>query len=258
MTKREAPLFNKKVLVTRNKEQARSFLKKIEELGGEGISVPLLTFAGTLSEAEAGKFRTDVVNADWLVFTSVNGVKHFLTWANDLVRSTPWKIAAVGEKTARYLQKAGFSVDVIPDVFVAENLASAMASHIKPEDMITVVKGNLSRDTIKKELSPLGCEISEWILYETRPDQEGIRMLRKAVHANRLDFITFTSSSAVHVFMHAMKEEDLTFLRKSCIVSIGPMTQAALQEYDLNSVVPSNHTIEGMLAKMCEMAKERE
>lgn len=258
MNEREAPLFNKKILITRNKEQAQTFLNKIKELGGEGISVPLLSFKAALSEEDAVQFQRQLADTDWLVFTSVNGVKHFLSYTKELSQSASWKIAAVGEKTARFLENHGLSVAVIPEIFVAENLAAALAPHVKPQDQIAVIKGNLSRDTIKKELSPLGCKITEWVLYETRQNEDGICLLRTAITANRLDFITFTSSSAVHTFMQAIKGEDLSFFRKASIVSIGPMTQAALQEYSLQSVVPNKHTIEGMLAKMCELAKERE
>ncbi|MGG3573801.1 uroporphyrinogen-III synthase [Bacillus gobiensis] len=258
MNDRKGPLFNKKILITRNKEQAQSFLTKIRELGGEGISVPLLTFACALSEKDTVRFRSQITDADWLVFTSVNGVKYFISYTKELSKPSSWKVAAVGEKTARFLQKHGFSVDVIPEIFVAENLAASLAPHVKSHDRIAVLKGNLSRDTIKKELSPLGCEITEWVLYETRPNEEGIGLLRTAITSNRLDFITFTSSSSVHTFMQAVKDEDLSYLRETSIVSIGPVTQSALQEYGLQSVVPSKHTIEGMLAKMCELAKERE
>lgn len=258
MNERTAPLFNKRILITRNKDQAQSFLTKIRELGGEGISVPLLSFEGALSEEDADRFRSQVADADWLVFTSVNGVKYFISYTKALNKPESWKVAAVGEKTALFLQNHGFSVNIIPEIFMAENLAASLAPHVKPQDRIAVIKGNLSRDTIKKELSPLGCKISEWVLYETRPNEEGQSLLRTVIAANRLDFITFTSSSAVHTFMLAVKSEDQTFLRKACIVSIGPVTQAALQEYGLQSVIPSTHTIEGMLSKMCELAKERE
>ncbi|BBP91262.1 hypothetical protein BsIDN1_48800 [Bacillus safensis] len=110
------------------------------------------------------------------------------------------KVAAVGEKTSAYLEQHGLKVDVVPERFIAEELADALLDHVRPGERVFVAKGHLSRDVVKETLIPLGIEVKEWILYETVKDEEGIAALKSAMTKQSFDFITFTSSSTVHSF----------------------------------------------------------
>ena len=92
----------------------------------------------------------------------------------------------------------------MPDEYVAECLADTLKRHASAAEPISVIKGNLSRDVIKAELEPLGYQIREWVLYNTIQDEKGMDELRRAASRSHFDFITFTSSSAVHTFMHAV------------------------------------------------------
>lgn len=191
----------------------------------------------------------------------MNGADFFFSYLkeNQLILPAHKKIAAVGEKTARRLKMHNVSVDVMPQEYIAEQLADALKQHAEPGETITVMKGNLSRDVIKQELVPLGFEVKEWVLYETIPDEEGIEALKDAAGQYSFDYVTFTSSSTVHTFMHVLGEE----LKKwkangTACISIGPLTNDALLTYGITSHTPDTFTIDGMLELMCSMSREEE
>lgn len=80
--------------------------------------------------------------------------------------------------------------------------------------------------------------------------------LRRAASRSHFDFITFTSSSAVHTFMHAVGDGEKAWENSGAsYISIGPLTEKALLEYGISSHVPDTYTIEGMLDVMCDVGK---
>lgn len=255
----DLPLKGKTVLVTRNQKQAAPFQKKVEALGGTAVSASLITFQEALPGECAGSLREDLSEPGWLVFTSVNGVRFFFFYLAEhgLTVSNRKKIAAVGEKTARALENRGVNADVMPDEYVAECLADALKLHAAVTEPITVIKGNLSRNVIKRELEPLGYQIREWVLYNTIQDEKGMDELRQAASRSHFDYITFTSSSAVHTFMHAVGDGEKVWENHgTAYISIGPLTEKALLEYGISSHVPKTYTIEGMLDVMCSMSRK--
>ena len=254
-------LHGQTVLVTRNERQAGVFQQKIEALNGHAVLTSLIRFEPTLTKEKAQAFLKDLQNSHWLVFTSVNGASFFLNYIKDhhLHKSlTHLKVAAVGEKTSAYLEQHGLKVDVVPERFIAEELADALLDHVLPGERVFVAKGHLSRDVVKETLVPLGIEVKEWILYETVKDEEGIAALKTAMTKQSFDFITFTSSSTVHSFMHVM-EADAAMLAASatCFVTIGPLTKEALLQYGISSETPDTYTIDGMLDLMCRLSERK-
>ncbi|SPU02541.1 uroporphyrinogen III cosynthase [Bacillus subtilis] len=128
------PLKGKTVLVTRNKAQAASFQQKVEALGGKAVLTSLITFRRALPNDVAEQVREDLAAPGWLVFTSVNGADFFFSYLkeNQLILPAHKKIAAVGEKTARRLKMHNVSVDVMPQEYIAEQLADALKQHAEP------------------------------------------------------------------------------------------------------------------------------
>lgn len=254
-------LYGQTVLVTRNERQAGAFQQKIEALNGHAVLTSLIRFEPTLTKEKAKAFLEDLEASHWLVFTSVNGASFFLSYIekHQLHQSlSHLKVAAVGEKTSAYLMQHGLKVDVVPERFIAEELADALIEHVHPEECVFVAKGHLSRDVVKNTLVPLGIDVKEWIIYETVKDEDGIIALKSAMMEQSFDFITFTSSSTVHSFMHAM-EADIDRLAASdtCFVSIGPLTQKALLQYGISSETPDTYTIDGMLDLMCRLSERK-
>src|SRR5207302_2794112 len=109
------PLFGKRVLVTRPRDQAAELVERLESMGAEAIEAPMIRIVppedfGPLDEAclRAGTF-------DWIIFSSANAVDTFiqrlLATPNDLRSLRTAKLCAVGPATAERLATRGLKVD---------------------------------------------------------------------------------------------------------------------------------------------------
>ncbi|MCA9774211.1 MAG: uroporphyrinogen-III C-methyltransferase, partial [Myxococcales bacterium] len=72
------PLFGRRVVVTRAREQASGFALRLAELGAEPIEFPTIDIRAPESWEELDAALDAVATYDWLVFTSANGVRFTL------------------------------------------------------------------------------------------------------------------------------------------------------------------------------------
>ncbi|WP_461200187.1 uroporphyrinogen-III synthase [Anoxybacillus sp. TBDG-1] len=240
-------LRGKRVLVTREKAQAKALSQTLERYGAIPVELPLIRIvrAEQTNQELLHKWHT----FDWIVFTSQNGVKYFFEHIGEMKPPTWPKVAVVGEKTAKALQKRNVVVDLIPNEFVAESLAEALKPLLSANARILLVKGNLARDTLREQLSNIA-NVTDWIVYETTYNEEAKPQLIHLLQRRMIDAITFTSSSTVHSFVQAVSGEnvDLSFVTIACI---GPITkQTALQLGLPVHVCPHTYTIDEMVEQL--------
>lgn len=128
------PLEGKTVLVTRNKAQATSFQQKVEALGGKAVLTSLITFRRALPNDVAEQVREDLAALVLACFYKCERGRLLFSYLkeNQLILPAHKKIAAVGEKTARRLKTHNVSVDVMPQEYIAEQLADALKQHAEP------------------------------------------------------------------------------------------------------------------------------
>src|SRR5947209_2708973 len=124
------PLFGKRILVTRPRDQAAELVERLEAMGAQAIEAPMIRITppddfGPLDEAceRAGTF-------DWIVFSSANAVDTFvqrlLETPHDLRALKGVKLGVVGPATAERLTRLGLKVDLTPAEFRAESMLQAM------------------------------------------------------------------------------------------------------------------------------------
>ncbi|WP_183183674.1 uroporphyrinogen-III synthase [Anoxybacteroides voinovskiense] len=244
------PLAGKTVLVTRGKEQAGAFSEQLKKAGAIPIEIPLISVSAVTETGEIENCVRDLFRYDWLVFTSANGVRFFFSFVCD---HTPLpNVAVVGQKTATALEKRGITPSVVPDEFVAEGLAEAMKSLVKPNDRVLLVKGNLARPTLKEALVQLGADVTDLVVYETKMNESGKAQLLDLLKKNAIDVLTFTSPSTVESFMNVMNEIEWEPLLAHCVIAcIGPVTKQAAEKVGLMvHICPEQYTIDGMIKAM--------
>ena len=118
------PLFGRRIVVTRTREQAGELSKALRDLGADVIELPTIRIEGPPDRHEFAELVTHAHEYDWLVFTSPNGVERFFdaffaSYADARSLGNP-RIAAIGEGTAKKIREYRFAVDLIPERFVAE------------------------------------------------------------------------------------------------------------------------------------------
>ena len=164
-----SPLAGKRVVVTRARSQASELCKMIEAQGGVAYEFPVIRIAWPEDLAPLDEAIGRLGEFDWLIFTSINGVKLFFERMkhNKVVLDVldRAKFAAVGPKTALALEKHGLLVDVIAEEFVGEGLADALRDKVLPGQRVLLPRGDLARKALPDALRKLGCLVTDVVAY---------------------------------------------------------------------------------------------
>jgi uroporphyrinogen III methyltransferase/synthase len=225
------PLFGKRIVVTRTREQAGELSKNLRDLGADVIELPTIRIEHPLDRQGFAEMVTAAHEYDWLVFTSPNGVERFFdaffaAYADARSLGNP-KIAAIGPGTAKKIQEYRFAVDLIPEKFVAEGLLAAFRKeHIENLTMLWV-KAEETREVLGEGLAQMGAIVDECIAYRTVAETEDPTGARAILEERGADLITFTSGSTVDHFF-AM---DIPWPEGCVAGSIGPVTSEVLAKH---------------------------
>jgi uroporphyrinogen III methyltransferase / synthase len=227
------PLFGKRVVVTRAREQASELRRLLEDSGAHVLQFPTIEIAPP--ESFAALDRAIDAKYDWLVFTSTNGVQFFFerlfARGKDVRALGGTKVAAVGQSTAEELRKRGLAPDVVPERFISTELLPLLA-----EDQrgirTAVVRAEEGREELIEELRRRGGEVDLVVAYRTIAADYDLDELRRLIAEDAIDAVTFTSASTVDHFFEKLNEEERSkVLLRATIASIGATTSAALEKY---------------------------
>ena len=161
-------------------------------------------------------------------------------------------MAAIGPGTAGALAAHGIDADVVPERAVAEELVRALAH--QPVRRALIARARSARDVLPDALRARGAQVDVLDVYETVAEPIADAVIERARSA---DYVTFTSASTVRFFLQA--DDHRAGLSPSTrIVSIGPITSAALREHGLEPhVQASHHDLEGLLEALLADAGAR-
>ncbi|WP_040207758.1 uroporphyrinogen-III synthase [Neobacillus jeddahensis] len=244
------PLLDKKVLVPRGKDQAKSFSQQIARYGGIPIEIPLIAFRPIENNQHLQDCLQALSTYDWIIFTSNVTVETFFSfYKKEEVNENFPKIAVIGKKTAAVLNELGLPVAFVPSAYVAEVFINEFLPMIESGTKILVPKGNLAREYIASSLTDVGALVDEVVIYETYMPEENKLRLAQMLAEHQLDILTFTSPSTVDHLMSVVEEFHLDEqLKDSLIACIGPVTEKKLLEYGLTvHASPQEYTVNEML-----------
>jgi uroporphyrinogen III methyltransferase/synthase len=227
------PLFGKRVVVTRAREQASELRRMLEDSGAQVLQFPTIEIAPP--ESFDSLDRAIDERYDWLVFTSVNGVASFFerlfAKGKDVRALASVKVAAVGQSTADDLRARGVRPDVVPERFISTELLPLLA-----EDQrgirTAVIRAEQGNDELIDELRRRGGDVDLCVAYRTIAAEYDLAELRELIESDAIDVITFTSASTVEHFCAKLTEaERAKVFARAAVVSIGDTTTAALRKY---------------------------
>ena len=195
-----------------------------------------------------GNFTAEELgSADWLIFTSKNGVHSFFHQFRekgmDLRSLASVKIAAIGGKTAEMLEELGLYADLIPDDFHSGALAEAMKQRLTGSETVWYLKAG-NADSHLQEALEKHCRFREIIVYENceaEPNLDDLPPLQE------YDGILFTCASSAKRLGKAMGN-----LWGACrIYSIGPKTTSCLKKCGAKSVLEAKlSTYDGLAERV--------
>lgn len=228
------PLFGRRIVVTRAQDQAAEFVDRLHALGADVVEWPVISLEPASDPTQLDQAIGRLSTYDWLIFTSVNGVRFFLERldrsASDL-RALKARICAIGPATRRAIESLHLKVDLMPEEYVAESLVAAFSSEALRGKRILLPRAAVARDLIPVELAKLGAEIDVVEAYRNEvPPDAGARAHEIFSGGKKPDWITFTSSSTVANTVAVAGRDALQGLR---IASIGPVTSKTIRQNGL-------------------------
>ena len=251
------PLLGKKIVVTRAREQASDLVEKLTGLGADVIECPTIKIVPAENAVPLEKAVLQLSKYDWLVFTSVNGVKYFFNFlfakGFDARALGHIKTAAIGPVTAQALLKYGINTDVIPESYRAESVVQAFAGIELTGKRVLLPRAADARPVLPVELGKAGALVDEVITYRTCQDTENAGELIESLKNNGIDMVTFTSSSTVRNFKGLLPGDNFSDLMQNVTIAcIGPITAETARETGFDpEIVAETFTIPGL----CESIK---
>ena len=224
----DRPLFGKRILVTRSREQASDLVKALTELGADCIECPTIRIVPPDDprplEAAIDRLR----DYDWLVFTSVNGVTGFFerlfALGRDVRALGHLRTAAIGPVTAARLKSFGLTSDLVPETFQAEAVVEAFRRQDLRGRKVLLPRAQEARAILPEQLSALGATVHEVAVYRTVPAGSDPAALADRAAERPIDLLTFTSSSTVTNFKELLRAGDPAGLSRIPAACIGPIT----------------------------------
>ena len=250
---------SKELKKSNNNIKTNELITGLQQLGADVTPVK----TGIIKPIIIPGFADKVRSADWILFTSKNGVKSFfynLDLAGADIRPIAnARFAVVGKATEKELAKHHIKADLIPEEQTGKGLADAMklcmpyAYGVSDEDTFDLGK-NSTLDLSNVNISDKMCKVCIFPAKEASPDLEaglkGICELEKIDAyvneqayesilesiGNSISEAVFTSASNVDRFFGMLPEN-------TCVetaYSIGEKTTAALKSYNVRKIVQAN------------------
>jgi uroporphyrinogen III methyltransferase / synthase len=248
----QRPLFGKKIVVTRARAQASDLVRSLADLGADTIECPTIEIKAPTDPGPMDKALKSLEAYDWLVFTSVNGVKYFFqrlfAGGLDVRALRNLKTAVIGPATQSELGRFGINSDIVPASYVAESVIEAFEKIDMAGRKILLPRAEEARPVLPEALAKMGADVHEIVAYHTHPVKESGDILIQALEEGRVDLVTFTSSSTVKNFKALIPSERIdTLMERVLVASIGPITTETANRMGFHvDITADEYTIPGL------------
>ena len=255
------PLFGRRIVVTRSTEQAGDLIRLLEDLGAETISMPTIRIAPVEDPAELDAACDEADAFDWIVFTSVNGVEHFMSHflaRRDIRDLKGVRICAVGPATAAQVGRYAMRVELTPPEYRADAIVDALGAHGGVDGMrFLLPRAEIAREVLVDELRRAGGDVRDVAAYRTLGAEAGGPDVYRMLLDRQIDAVTFTSASTVRHFARLIGEEQAAdLLSGTTVAAIGPVTAEAAQQLGIGTVVvPEQYTVPALVGALVEHFK---
>lgn len=240
------PLFGRRVVVTRTRQQASQLSAALRAQGAEPIEVPVIEIAEPSDGGAAlARAAAELAAYDWVVVTSPNGASRLLAAVSDARSFGAAKVAAIGPGTVAALAAGNIRADLVPDRFVAEALLDALPDG--PGRLL------LARAEVARDVLPDGLRARGWAVDVVDAYRTVAAVITDAQQAEiaRADVVTFTSSSTVERTLEAVGADALP----PVVACIGPVTAETARKHGLTvDVEASVHTVDGLVHALLDWA----
>jgi uroporphyrinogen III methyltransferase/synthase len=263
----ERPLFGKRIVVTRSREQARDLCEMLEALGADAIEAPTFKVSPADDPEAIERAAASVGQYAWVIFESANAVTKFLTCVTrgpgDLRSLGGVSLCAIGPSTAERLNAAGLRPDITIPEFRPEEVTEMLNAkrHISGERVL-LVRPDHFREVLAADLERNGAVVTDLVAYRTTiesPDAASVQHLYRELLEGAIDAVIFASPTGVQRFALLIgREQAVDLLNTTAVAAMGPVTAAAAAELGIETtVMPSTYTVDGLVGALVEHFKRK-
>ncbi len=260
------PLFGKRAIVTRTREQASELVAGLEEAGASCYECSTINIEPLEDYAILDDALERINEYHWILFTSLNGVRYFFKRLHGKGMDTrdlkgP-DIGVVGKSTADLLSEYGINADLIPPLFTSDGLAESLLDQGVEGRNILIARAREGREMMPETLRGAGAQVTIAPVYKNVPPQGCRDELRAELESGKVDLVTFTSSSTVTNFLAMVAPENQEELEKLMqgvkIAAIGPITSKTVTDSGLDvDIQPEKFTIPAMIQAIIDYYKKQ-
>src|SRR5256886_7630321 len=176
-------------------EQAGELVRALEARGAEAVLAPVIRIQPLENRGPLRAALTGLPAYRWVVSTSQNPVHivfdRLVAWGLTPRVFATTAVAAIGSVTADALKQRGVVPALVPDEFVAEALADALAkeSGSLVGARILIPNASDARDTLAAGLQKHGASVESIPVYRTVPPKIDLRGLADDIKIGRIDAV---------------------------------------------------------------------
>ena len=248
------PLFGKGVLVTRPREQAPALSNLLAEQGAEPIECPMLEISPPESWGPVDEAIQELSSYDWIIFTSVNGVKAFMgrLWFHqkDARSLGTARVCCIGPQTKVEANRWGIVADLMPHEFQAEGILESLGQIGIQGLRILIPRAKVAREILPEQLREMGASVHVVHGYQAVPPEAEGEPLSDRFRNQDIQYLTFTSSSTVKNFCQLFtdREEMHDLTQHATVACIGPITAQTVKDEGLSvDIVASENTVPALV-----------
>ncbi|MGH9402801.1 MAG: uroporphyrinogen-III C-methyltransferase [Terriglobia bacterium] len=256
------PLFGKRIVITRPREQSESFRQMLIERGAQPVDLPCIEIREPASWQPLDGAIGRLNEFNFLLVTSANGARNFMARLRacglDSRSLKGIEIGAIGPATAAELVRHGVRADFVPREYRAEGLLEELGARELQGKSFLIPRARVARDLVPRVLRERGArvEVIE-AYYVTAPDYRPDHL--EALLSPAPHIVTFTSSSTATNFCRLpIPTEAQRKLAGATIASIGPVTSDTLRSLGLEVAIEAREsTVTGLVAALEDYCRKK-
>jgi uroporphyrinogen III methyltransferase/synthase len=261
------PLFGRRVVVTRPREQSRELVELLEDHGAQVIQAPTIRLAGATDPGPLEEACRNIGQFNWIVLPTLTGTDVFLqrllASPHDVRDLKGIGICAVGQSAVERFNTLGIRVDLAPAEYRPETIVEIIRSgrNLRGQQILLPLAEG-ARDILAGELRKAGAVVTEVPAYRTVkvfPGEAGEPDLHKILLEEHIDAVTFGNPSTVREFVDLYGADVVVdLLRTTVVACVGPVTAQAATGYGITThVVSVEHSNAGLVSAIMEHFRTR-
>ncbi len=253
-------LFGKTILVTRSRSQNSHLRERLEELGSRVIEIPTIDIKKK-KDINKKIRKIDFQDYNIIAFTSQNSVEYFFESLKeeriDLRQLANIKIASIGKATSETIEKYNIYPDIEAKEFTGAGLGQVILEKMGKEgNKILFPCSEIASKTFENTILEYSNKVDRLEIYQNNINTDIKEELVEVLEKEKIDYITFTSSSTFKNTRQILGEEKSYLLDELKKVSIGDITSQSIEKagyrVDLQAKTPSIASLVEIIIKDVE------